>query len=91
VPRQTEITLTQVGFAVRKTRQQEVDSQGNAVFGASGLPKMLDIWVLDFIHQAPGEMTVYHVPFDEAAKDRLLAAFTEGIVIANQLPTNGGI
>jgi hypothetical protein len=84
--RKTEITLAQIGFSVRKERQQMSDQQGRPIFGDSGLPKMVDLWVLDLIEQRPDGVEIIHVPFDEAAKDTLLAQFTGGVVVADKMP-----
>jgi hypothetical protein len=85
--RKTEITLGNIGFAVRKERQQMTDPQGNPIFGDSGLPKMVDLWILDLIEQKPDGVEIIHVPFDEAAKEMLVAQFTGGVVVADRMPT----
>lgn len=90
--RKTEITLAQIGFVVRKESQQQVGSDGQPLFGDSGLPKMVDVWVLDLIEQkSPSEVEIIHVPFDEAAKERLVQALTGGVAIvpANGIPRGG--
>lgn len=85
--RRTEITLAQIGFAVRKESQQQVAPDGQPLFGDSGLPKMVDVWILDLIEQrSPSEVEIIHVPFDEAAKERLVQALTGGLIVA---PANG--
>jgi hypothetical protein len=86
--RKTEITLANIGFAVRKERQQMSDPQGNPLFGDSGLPKMADLWVLDLIEQRPDGIEIIHVPFDEAAKETLVQQFTGGLVVAGRMPTS---
>jgi hypothetical protein len=87
VARKTEITLAHVGFVVRKERQQMSDPQGAPLFGDSGLPKMTDLWVLDLIEQRSDGVEIIHVPFDEAAKETLIAQFTGGVVVADRIPT----
>lgn len=85
--RRTEITLANVGFVVRKEARQQAGADGQPLFGQSGLPKMVDVWILDLIEQrSPSEVEIIHVPFDEAAKDRLIQQLTGGIVVA---PANG--
>jgi hypothetical protein len=68
-------------------RHQSLDPKGNPIFGDLGLPKMVDLWVLDLIEQKPDGIEIIHVPFDEAAKDTLLAQFTGGVVVADRMPT----
>jgi hypothetical protein len=85
--RKTEITLAGIGFAVRKEQQQQAGPDGQPLFGQSGLPKMVDVWILDLIEQkSPSEVEIIHVPFDADAKDRLVQQLTGGIVVA---PANG--
>lgn len=87
MPRKTEITLANVGFVVRKEAQQEVGTDGQPLFGQSGLPKMVDVWLLDLIEQrSPSDVEIIHVVFDEGGKERLVQALTGGIVLA---PANG--
>lgn len=84
--RKTEITLAQIGFVVRKEHQQQVGQDGQPLFGDSGLPKMTDVWTLDLIEQRGDSLEIIHVPFDEAAKDKLVASLTGGIEV---VPANG--
>jgi hypothetical protein len=86
--RKTEITLGNIGFVVRKERQQMIDPRGNPIFGDTGLPKLADLWVLDLIDQRPDGVEIIHVPFDEAAKETLVAQFTGGVVVADRMPTS---
>lgn len=84
--RRTEITLAQVGWSVRKASEQQLDDKGNPLFGDSGLPRMVDLWILDLIENTPNGVEIIHVPFDEAAKERLVQALTGGLVVASELP-----
>jgi hypothetical protein len=86
--RKTEITLANIGFVVRKERQQMADPQGRPIFGNAGLPKMVDLWVLDIIEQKPDGVEIIHIPFDEAAKETLLQQFTGGVVVVDRMPAS---
>lgn len=87
MPRKTEITLAQIVFAVRKERRQMTGPQGNPLFGDSGLPKMVDLWMLDLIDQSSAGIEIIHVPFDEDAKEKLVQQLTGGLVVANEMPS----
>jgi hypothetical protein len=84
--RKTEITLARIGFAVRKETPADDRPAGEADLrrlrpSEDGRPvgARPD-------RAAPGCVEIIHVPFDEAAKDTLLAQFTGGVVLASEMP-----
>lgn len=86
MPRIVEETLVQVGWVVRTVEVPAQGEDGIPIFNGSGEQKTEPQWILDLIDQGPQERRIIHVPFDKAARDKLVAALTGGIVPASEMP-----